>query len=119
MVRIQRKDGCGILFCMPGVSSKSFGEDLHPYWIPGLEEGNRKVQGTDETRPVSKPRERYEELGGLCAVAKSFVSISSDQKKRLFAVFKVRRFLCANGLPFRGTDESSIEGDGLYLRFKI
>ena len=52
-----------------------------------------------------------------CTVVASFVSLNTDQKQWLLAVFNVSRFLCANSLPFRGTDESDIdEGDGLFLR---
>ena len=36
--------------------------------------------------------------------------------QRLFAVFNGSRYLCANSLPFRGTNESDIDvGDGLFL----
>ncbi|CAB4015919.1 zinc finger MYM-type 1 [Paramuricea clavata] len=52
-----------------------------------------------------------------CPVTASFVSLNNDQKQWLFAVFNVSRFLCANGLAFRGSDESDIDtGDGLFLR---
>lgn len=50
------------------------------------------------------------------SVAQSLVKVTDEQKKWLFAVFNVARYLCANGLPFRGTDESDINGDGLFLR---
>lgn len=51
------------------------------------------------------------------SVTQSLMQVTDEQKKRLFAVFNVTRYLCANGLPFRGTDESEIlEGDGLFLR---
>ena len=57
------------------------------------------------------------EAAGGSAVVRSFSAVDANQKQWLFAVFNVTRFLCANGLPFRGTDESSImTGDGLYLR---
>lgn len=57
-----------------------------------------------------------QEKAGGNAVASSFAQIDTDQKKWLFAVFTVTRFLSANGLPFRGTNESDIQGDGLFLR---
>ncbi len=50
------------------------------------------------------------------SVEQSFQKVSNDQEKWLFAVFNVTRFLCANGLPFRGSDEADISGDGLFLR---
>lgn len=50
-------------------------------------------------------------------VASSFASTSIDQKQWLFAVFNVTKFLCSNGLPFRGSHESNIEtADDLFLR---
>lgn len=51
------------------------------------------------------------------SVTQSLMQVTDKQKKWLFAVFIVTRYLCANGLSFRGTDESEIlEGDGLFLR---
>ena len=49
-------------------------------------------------------------------ISKSFVTTNTYKKKWLFAVFNVTRYLCANGQPFRGENESSIGGDGLFLR---
>ena len=52
-----------------------------------------------------------------CSVIASLVSLNSDQKQWLFAVFNVSRFLCANALPFRGSYESDIDtGGGLFLK---
>ena len=52
-----------------------------------------------------------------CTVVASLVSLNTDHKQWLFAVFNVSRYLCANSLPFRGTNESDIDaGDGLFLR---
>jgi hypothetical protein len=41
-------------------------------------------------------------------VAASLVSLNTDNKQWLFAVFNVSRYLCANSLAFRGTNESDI-----------
>ena len=52
-----------------------------------------------------------------CTIGTSFVSLNYDQKQWLFAVFNVTKFLCANGLPFRGSHGSDIDtADGLFLR---
>ena len=50
------------------------------------------------------------------SVAQSFATVTMEQKKWLFAVFNVTRFLSANSLPFRSSDDSDILGDGLFLR---
>ena len=50
------------------------------------------------------------------SVAQSFATVTMQQKKWLFAVFNVTRFLSENSLPFCGSDESDILGDGLFLR---
>ena len=45
------------------------------------------------------------------------LSVTSEHKKWIFAVFNVVRFLSANGLPFRGDTEHDIDsGDGLFIR---
>ena len=50
-------------------------------------------------------------------VAASLVSLNTDHKQLLFAVFNVSGYLCANSLAFRGTNESDIDAaDGLFLR---
>ena len=50
------------------------------------------------------------------SVTYSLNEISDKQKRWLFGVFNVVRYLSANGLPFRGTSEGTIDGDGLFLR---
>ncbi len=60
---------------------------------------------------------KFRKASNFGTVASSFVSTRDDQKKWLFAVFNVKEFSCANGLLFRGTNESEIEtADDLFLR---
>ena len=42
------------------------------------------------------------------SVAQSFVTARGDQRKWLFAIFNVTRYLSAIGLSFRGSAESDI-----------
>ena len=52
-----------------------------------------------------------------CTVVASLVSLNTGHMQWLFEVFNVSRYLCANSLAFRGTNESYIDaGDGLFLR---
>ena len=50
-------------------------------------------------------------------VQNQIISIVSEHKQWVFAVFNVVRYLSANGLPFRGDTEHDIDtGDGLFRR---
>ena len=86
-------------------------------WKHAKEKGNHQHQfSNDHFRAGEIYAERKQNLRGQTVVA-SLVSLNTDYKRWLFAVFKVSRYLCANSLPFRGTNESDIDsGDGLFLR---
>ena len=73
---------------------------------------NEKAMGFDQhnsSKEHLNATGNYEEVhyrGIVCVI-----------KQWLFAVFNVTKFLCANGLPFRGSHESDVDtADGLFLR---
>ena len=116
-------DACFCFTCtvfLPNPTETAFTKTGFRDWKHAKEKGKGFHQhqfSNDHLRAV----EIYEEwkmrnLRGQTVVA-SLVSLNTDHKQWLFAVYDVSRYLCANSPPFRGTNESDIDsGDGLFLK---
>ncbi|CAB4010742.1 Zinc finger MYM-type 1 [Paramuricea clavata] len=105
---------------LPNPTETAFTKTGFCDWKHAKEKG-KGFQQHQSSNDHLKSMEIYDErkmrnLQGSTVVA-SLVSLNTDQKQWLFAVFNVSRYLCANSLPFRGTNESDIDAaDGLFLR---
>ena len=106
--------------CLPNLTETAFTKTGFRDWKHAKEKGKGFHQhqfSFDHLKAMEIYEERNMQNLRGCTVVASLVSLNTDQKQWLLAVFNVSRFLCANSLPFRGTDESDIdEGDGLFLR---
>ncbi len=116
-------DACFCFTCrlfLPNSTETAFTKTGFRDWKHAKEKG-KGFQQHQSSNDHLKAVEIYEErkmrnLRGQTIVA-SLVSLNTDHKQWLFAVFNVSRYLCANSLPFRGTNECDIDaGDGLFLR---
>lgn len=120
----EEKDAAFCFACRvfnPNPSEKKFTHIGFRDWHHALDAGKgfpkHNVSRAHENSMKNWASSESENSEGGSTVARAFVSINSDQKKWLFAVFNVTKYLSANGLPFRGSDESDIKtADGLYLR---
>ena len=105
---------------MPNPTKTTFTKTGFRDWKEAKEKGkgfNRHQSSNDRMKDVAICEERkIRNLHGQ-TVAASLLSLNSDHKQWLFAVFNVSRYLRANSLPFCGTNESDIgNADGLFLR---
>ncbi|XP_028410822.1 zinc finger protein 862-like [Dendronephthya gigantea] len=119
----EEMDAC---FCFPcrlfltNPTESAFTKTGFRDWKHAKEKGkgfNKHQCSSDHLRAIEIYEEKKMRNLRGCTVVASLVSLSTDHKQWLFAVFNVSRYLCANSLPFRGTNESDIDkGDGLFLR---
>lgn len=115
-------DSCFCFACrvfLPSLKEKTFWKDGFNNWKNALAKG-KGLLGHDNSQSHQEAMklwaERTQREKENVDVRTQMTQVTSDQKEWLFAVFNVIRFLSSNGLPFRGDEEKSIEGDGLFLR---